>query len=83
MSPKPIRQAVVSKLPNLILDCQPDRTAVIWQQNRLAEARYELTPRAYVLYLRSGYTSGLKRWQYASKRRISIDELRVGNGTVE
>jgi len=191
----------VSKLPNLIHDGQPDRTTVVWQQNRLAEARYELTPReqklvlyvismiepedeffklhkinvkhfaeiagldsnalykelrevalqikskplvinghiepgdtnptelitswfadvviqpngdgyigvsiserlkpyllqvkreffryrlAYVLHLRSGYAIRLyqwaKRWQYAGKRRISIDELRVVMGTVE
>jgi plasmid replication initiation protein len=191
----------VSKLPNPIHDDQPDRTTVVWQQNRLAEARYELTPReqklvlyvismiepedeffklhkinvkhfaeiagldsnalykelrevalqikskplvinghiepgdtnptelitswfadvviqpngdgyigvsiserlkpyllqvkreffryrlAYVLHLRSGYAIRLyqwaKRWQYAGKRRISIDELRVVMGTVE
>ena len=73
----------MSKLPNLILDCRPDRTAVIWQQNRLAEARYELTPRAYVLHLRSRLYQWAKRWQCTGKRRISIDELRVGNGTVE
>jgi plasmid replication initiation protein len=186
---------------NPIHDGQPDRTTVVWQQNRLAEARYELTPReqklvlyvismiepedeffklhkinvkhfaqiagldsnalykelrevalqikskplvinghiepgdtnptelitswfadvviqangdgyigvsiserlkpyllqvkreffryrlAYVLHLRSGYAIRLyqwaKRWQYAGKRRISIDELRVVMGTVE
>jgi hypothetical protein len=51
LSPKPIRKPVVSKLPNLILDCQPDRTAVVWQQNRLAEARCELTPRVQKLVL--------------------------------
>jgi plasmid replication initiation protein len=192
----------VSKLPkDPIHDGQPDRTTVVWQQNRLAEARYELTPReqklvlyvismiepedeffklhkinvkhfaqiagldsnalykelrevalqikskplvinghiepgdtnptelitswfadvviqangdgyigvsiserlkpyllqvkreffryrlAYVLHLRSGYAIRLyqwaKRWQYAGKRRISIDELRVVMGTVE
>jgi hypothetical protein len=46
--------------------------------------RYRL---AYVLHLRSGYAIRLyqwaKRWQYAGKRRISIDELRVVMGTVE
>jgi plasmid replication initiation protein len=186
---------------NPIHDGQPDRTTVVWQQNRLAEARYELTPReqklvlyvismiepedeffklhkinvkhfaqiagldsnalykelrevalqikskplvinghiepgdtnptelitswfadvviqangdgyigvsiserlkpyllqvkreffryrlAYVLHLRSGYAIRLyqwaKRWQYAGKRRISINELRVVMGTVE
>ena len=192
----------MSKLPkDPIHDGQPDRTTVVWQQNRLAEARYELTPReqklvlyvismiepedeffklhkinvkhfaqiagldsnalykelrevalqikskplvinghiepgdtnptelitswfadvviqangdgyigvsiserlkpyllqvkreffryrlAYVLHLRSGYAIRLyqwaKRWQYAGKRRISIDELRVVMGTVE
>ena len=201
MSPKPIKYPAVSKLPNSIHDGQPDRTTVVWQQNRLAEARYELTPReqklvlyvismiepedeffklhkinvkhfaeiagldsnalykelrevalqikskplvinghiepgdtnptelitswfadvviqangdgyigvsiserlkpyllqvkreffryrlAYVLHLRSGYAIRLyqwaKRWQYAGKRRISIDELRVVMGTVE
>ena len=201
MSPKPIRWPAVSKLPSPIHDGQPDRTTVVWQQNRLAEARYELTPReqklvlyvismiepedeffklhkinvkhfaeiagldsnalykelrevalqikskplvinghiepgdtnptqlitswfadvviqangdgyigvsiserlkpyllqvkreffryrlAYVLHLRSGYAIRLyqwaKRWQYAGKRRISIDELRVVMGTVE
>jgi hypothetical protein len=41
----------VSKLPNLIHDGQPDRTTVVWQQNRLAEARYELTPREQKLVL--------------------------------
>ena len=192
----------MSKLPkDPIHDGQPDRTTVVWQQNRLAEARYELTPReqklvlyvismiepedeffklhkinvkhfaqiagldsnalykelrevalqikskplvinghiepgdtnptelitswfadvviqangdgyigvsiserlkpyllqvkreffryrlAYVLHLRSGYAIRLyqwaKRWQYAGKRRISIDELRVVMGTIE
>ena len=201
MSPKPIKYPAVGKLPNSIHDGQPDRTTVVWQQNRLAEARYELTTReqklvlyvismiepedeffklhkinvkhfaeiagldsnalykelrevalqikskplvinghiepgdtnptelitswfadvviqangdgyigvsiserlkpyllqvkreffryrlAYVLHLRSGYAIRLyqwaKRWQYAGKRRISIDELRVVMGTVE
>jgi plasmid replication initiation protein len=201
MSPKPISYWPVSTVPNLIRDGQPDRTTVVWQQNRLAEARYELTPReqklvlyvismiepedeffklhkinvkhfaeiagldanalyrelrevalqikskplvinghlepgdkvptelitswfadvvirpngdgyigvsiserlkpyllqvkreffryrlAYVLHLRSGYAIRLyqwaKRWQYAGKRRVSIDELRVVMGTVE
>jgi Initiator Replication protein len=41
----------VSKVPNLIHDSQPDRTTVVWQQNRLAEARYELTPREQKLVL--------------------------------
>lgn len=201
MSPKPIRYTAVSELVNAIHDGQPDKTTFVWQQNRLAEARYELTPReqklvlyvismiqpddeffklhkinvkhfaqitgldsnalykelrevalqikskplvinghiepgdtnptelitswfadvviqangdgyigvsiserlkpyllqvkreffryrlAYVLNLRSGYAIRLyqwaKRWQYAGKRRISIDELRVVMGTVE
>ena len=41
----------MSKLPNLIHDGQPDRTTVVWQQNRLAEARYELTAREQKLVL--------------------------------
>jgi plasmid replication initiation protein len=41
----------VSKVPNLIHDSQPDRTTVVWQQNRLAEARYELTAREQKLVL--------------------------------
>ncbi|HEY5742732.1 MAG TPA: replication initiation protein [Terrimicrobiaceae bacterium] len=38
-------------LPELIHDGQPSRTTVVWQQNRLAEARYELTPREQKLVL--------------------------------
>ena len=41
----------MSKVPNLIHDSQPDRTTVVWQQNRLAEARYELTAREQKLVL--------------------------------
>jgi plasmid replication initiation protein len=38
-------------MPELIHDGQPSRTTVVWQQNRLAEARYELTPREQKLVL--------------------------------
>jgi len=41
----------VNVLPELIHDGQPSRTTVVWQQNRLAEARYELTPREQKLVL--------------------------------
>ena len=41
----------MSKVPKPIHDGQPDRTTVVWQQNRLAEARYELTPREQKLVL--------------------------------
>ena len=42
----------MSKLPkDPIHEGQPDRTTVVWQQNRLAEARYELTPREQKLVL--------------------------------
>jgi plasmid replication initiation protein len=43
--------AQVSNLPELIHDGQPYRTTVVWQQNRLAEARYELTAREQKLLL--------------------------------
>jgi plasmid replication initiation protein len=42
---------MVSAIPNLTRDSQPDRTTIVWQQNRLAEARYELTPREQKLVL--------------------------------
>jgi plasmid replication initiation protein len=38
-------------LPELIHDGQPGRTTIVWQQNRLAEARYELTAREQKLVL--------------------------------
>ena len=41
----------VNVLPELIHDGQPSRTTIVWQQNRLAEARYELTPREQKLVL--------------------------------
>ena len=41
----------MNALPELIHDGQPGRTTVVWQQNRLAEARYELTPREQKLVL--------------------------------
>ncbi|HEY5814347.1 MAG TPA: replication initiation protein, partial [Terrimicrobiaceae bacterium] len=41
----------VNELPELIHDGQPGRTTIVWQQNRLAEARYELTAREQKLVL--------------------------------
>jgi plasmid replication initiation protein len=41
----------VNELPQEIHDSQPDRTTIVWQQNRLAEARYELTAREQKLVL--------------------------------
>jgi plasmid replication initiation protein len=51
MSPKRLGYRAVNVLPHLIHDNQPSRTTVVWQQNRLAEARYELTPREQKLVL--------------------------------
>lgn len=42
---------MVSKELKLIHDGQPDETTLVWQQNRLVEARYELSPREQKLVL--------------------------------
>ena len=51
MSPKQADCRLVNALPELIHDGQPGGTTVVWQQNRLAEARYELTTREQKLVL--------------------------------
>lgn len=41
----------MSKVPQQVKEGQPQGTTVVWQQNRLAEARYELTAREQKLVL--------------------------------